>query len=783
MSVSSISATIASVTLACLILGFVFGWVRGYQKSLTRFIMVLVVAVIAFFVVPALTNSVLMFNLTKYNVTVGSKTVSNVKELIIEYISQIDKVRELMQSSPTMKEFVTALPAMLVNVVLFTVVFFILKYISMIIYWIIAGVCFNKKKLEGKNKIKLLGAGLGTVQAFIAVAILLVPMFGFANIANQVTTEYNANTSTIASAAVSASYGDDEYTLVADGNVGGENKSTQEIDKTVKQVDKYASAFENTWVVKVYSAFGINKLSISVFNSLSEQKVNGVKTNLTNEMATISKMLPYAENLLNSNGEIDSKFVENLDKLTRAAFESKVLDKSLNEIVSTAARKWANDEPFLGINRPTVKDSASLNHCLQKAFDELGKSGHEVDKDINAIINVLQVLTEEDASGKTILSTLTKGDTVEILNALSDENKNTFENLINAMVKSTTLSAIIPDVINVGLDFIYDALGTEVELDGTRVKVSSLKANSDNANEAALFGEYKVKSTDNIIWSVESKNIQKILGNLSRVYADFDANEKKGAEKQELIKVINFEKIGASLDAMKASALFNAPAKKIFESFLNNNMLSVIPEGTKLELLNNWDTINMQATFASLNEMVILATKLNDKASNLTKDDISNVLDAITKSDVSSGVIDSILTEDNLKNAGLDNDTATAVKDTVSKISTDLKGKTDAEKKKELDGISSVIEVIGKAGAAGETDKVTIENTDDFVDSIAGSSIIKDIVTNNAGKTEGKIDVSSKIDETTKANLSNSIKNNNTLTDAQKDAFLSMLTGTTSTGA
>ena len=125
MSVSSISATIASVTLACLILGFVFGWVRGYQKSLTRFIMVLVVAVIAFFVVPALTNSVLMFNLTKYNVTVGSKTVSNVKELIIEYISQIDKVRELMQSSPTMKEFVTALPAMLVNVVLFTVVFFI----------------------------------------------------------------------------------------------------------------------------------------------------------------------------------------------------------------------------------------------------------------------------------------------------------------------------------------------------------------------------------------------------------------------------------------------------------------------------------------------------------------------------------------------------------------------------------------------------------------------------------------------------------------------------------
>ena len=155
MSVSSISATIASVALACLILGFVFGWVRGYQKSLTRFIMVLVVAVIAFFVAPALTNSVLMFNLTKYNVTVGSKTVSNVKELIIEYISQIDKVRELMQSSPTMKEFVTALPAMLVNVVLFTVVFFILKYISMIIYWIIAGVCFNKKKLEGKNKIKL----------------------------------------------------------------------------------------------------------------------------------------------------------------------------------------------------------------------------------------------------------------------------------------------------------------------------------------------------------------------------------------------------------------------------------------------------------------------------------------------------------------------------------------------------------------------------------------------------------------------------------------------------
>lgn len=751
MSLSAISATIASVALVFLILGFVVGWVRGYQKSLTRFIIVLVVAVVAFFITPVITEAVLDFNLAKYGVEVNGQAVATVEDYLIAQISQVGEIAELMESSATLRAFVTALPAMLVNVVLFTVLFFLLKWISMLIYWIFAGIFFNKKKLEGKSKVKLVGAGVGTLQALIALAILLVPLFGFANIINTVQNEFDQANSTSTAVVANAA-------AVSDTAPSENENEDIQIEETVNEVSTYVGAFENTWVVKVYSAFGIDKLSVSVFNELSKQEVNNVTTNLTTELSAVAKILPYAQNLLNGGSEINTGFVNNVDRIIDSAFSSPVLENIVSEVISSASAKWANGETFLGLEMPKIENNEGINNVISNVFNSLQNSTvATIRTDTDAIVSVLRILTEDD-----IISAMNSGNTSDILNALSNENKNTISDLVGAMLVSNTLKDVLPDILNVGLDYVYDALEIEVP--------------------AGQESSYKITvSADEVNWNTETAKIQTILGNIARVYADYDINYvqanqgKPESEQVSLIEVIDFAKIGQALDSMKTSQLFGGPSQKIFESLLDNEMLSgIIPEATRTELKQNWANINMEATFTSLNEMVNLAIKLSDSTQSIAKDDIANVLETIVSDGVSSGVIESILSPDNLQSAGLDETTANSVSEVVSEITSSLAGKPEQEKQNEINGIATVVEIISKTQLSDET--VVIENTDETIESIANSTIITGLI-ESSSSVIGGLDLSNKIDETSKTNLETSINNNQTLTQTQKEALLGLLVG------
>lgn len=751
MSLSAISATIASVALVFLILGFVVGWVRGYQKSLTRFIIVLVVAVVAFFITPVITEAVLDFNLAKYGVEVNGQVVATVEDYLIAQISQVGEIAELMESSATLRAFVTALPAMLVNVVLFTVLFFLLKWISMLIYWIFAGIFFNKKKLEGKSKVKLVGAGVGTLQALIALAILLVPLFGFANIINTVQNEFDQANSTSTAVVANAA-------AVSDTAPSENENEDIQIEETVNEVSTYVGAFENTWVVKVYSAFGIDKLSVSVFNELSKQEVNNVTTNLTTELSAVAKILPYAQNLLNGGSEINTQFVNNVDRIVDSAFSSPVLENIVSEVISSASAKWANGETFLGLEMPKIENNEGINNVISNVFNSLQNSTvATIRTDTDAIVSVLRILTEDD-----IISAMNSGNTSDILNALSNENKNTISDLVGAMLVSNTLKDVLPDILNVGLDYVYEALEIEVP--------------------AGQESSYKITvSADEVNWNTETAKIQTILGNIARVYADYDINYvqanqgKPESEQVSLIEVIDFAKIGQALDSMKTSQLFDGPSQKIFESLLDNEMLSgIIDEDIRNNLKDNWSKINMEATFTSLNEVVNLAIKLSDTTQSVTKDDIANVLETIVSDGVSSDIVSSILTEKNLTNAGLDETTANSVSEVVSEITSSLAGKPEQEKQNEINGIATVVEIISKTQLSGET--VVIENTDETIESIANSTIITGLI-ESSSSVIGGLDLSNKIDETSKTNLETSINNNQTLTQTQKEALLGLLVG------
>ena len=76
---------------------------------MARFIIVLVVAVVAFFITPALTNGLLTLDISGLGIKIGGGTVTSVKDLITQLINSISQVKELVESSPTLKAFIDAM--------------------------------------------------------------------------------------------------------------------------------------------------------------------------------------------------------------------------------------------------------------------------------------------------------------------------------------------------------------------------------------------------------------------------------------------------------------------------------------------------------------------------------------------------------------------------------------------------------------------------------------------------------------------------------------------------
>ena len=106
MSASLVSSMVVSLFLIFAILGFVLGWFRGLNKSLIRFIMVLAVGVLAFFVVPEITKAVLEMDVSKFNLVVGDVQVLTLQDLVTDLLRQIPIVEDIIEASPTFESII-----------------------------------------------------------------------------------------------------------------------------------------------------------------------------------------------------------------------------------------------------------------------------------------------------------------------------------------------------------------------------------------------------------------------------------------------------------------------------------------------------------------------------------------------------------------------------------------------------------------------------------------------------------------------------------------------------
>lgn len=798
MTASAFSAIIASAALLILIIGFLIGFARGYQRSLLGLVITLVCAVVAFFLAPVITNAVLEFHI---NAKVNGVLAVTVKDFIIEIIKSISYVGEAIQASPTLADLVIVLPSLICNVVVFVVGFLLIKLVLwLVLYLPIALTVFSKKRLENKNKIKLLGGGIGAVTSLIFLAVLMVPVFGVVSVTNEMNTD-----TTLAN--VTRNY---EYVLASDSSAETEDESAgiKELNQITNEVTEYTNAFNNIWVVRIYKAIGIGSLSESAFKHLTTGEANGVKVNVTEEMQNFVKAIPYVNKLADSSNKIDAKFVTNVRELSNNILQSDTITTVSSEIINYVSNKWSDGEKAFGVKMPEVEDKEMINVLISNSVENMAQTTKAtLKKDVNAIIDVLDVLVEKD-----VLETINKEnlEADEVISLLGDSEKGVMKNIVQVMSRSSVLKDVLPDFINVGLDYFYESIGVKTEdkayywYDGAQKK----EVTQTNAYSAE-YSNYWALTSNDINWDDEAENIQNILGGLCDIYTTYQNDyvkyneDKPDDQKRDLMDVIDFAKFGQIFDEIRASQLFanqtdgagkNGPGKKVYAGLLYNKMLSSI---TSVSVTSGSDTITIaekllaeyssegeenntavQTSFGQVDHMIKVAKSVANMTSTTTTTDLienppsqEDIKELLKDASSEGSVLSGLVSKDNLKNLGVNEDLAKDISTIIGGVSeidtstidgydemSDQEKKLAVEAKKadEIDGISAVLDLALQA--QGE-EKISFEEQEDankLIEDITKSSVITDILTDD-DSVVGGMNISESIDPDTQQKLANSI--------------------------
>ena len=145
-----VSLILTGVVALLLLSSVLWGIKRGMKKTLFRLGWLVVTAIILFLVVPPLSNWLNSFDLTSLNLDICGK-VTKLSDIGINLVNSFEEGKEALQNSASLTTFVENLPTMLLNILLFVVLFWVLKAVLWLVWAPISSRLFDKQKRELKK--------------------------------------------------------------------------------------------------------------------------------------------------------------------------------------------------------------------------------------------------------------------------------------------------------------------------------------------------------------------------------------------------------------------------------------------------------------------------------------------------------------------------------------------------------------------------------------------------------------------------------------------------------
>ena len=416
----------SAVLLLCCLIGFLFGLMRGWKRSLVRLGVILLSAILAFVFATSISASVMNTPLSEAPDMVKEMFSSvpfegdiPIKEAVFLMIGEDESIAQLLEATPSLTNFIAGIPQALLSALLFVPLFLIIKLLLWIPSAIITAFFLRKKSR------RLIGGAIGALQGVLCACVILVPVFGCM---------------TTLDAVVNAVPEQSENTIYLEINA---------LDEQYYQPLKKDPAYI---VMKV---LGVKSLCGSVFNGLTTVKnTDGGKTAVFHDL---NKTLPAVVQLARfeelDTEDLGEKDVELLRSLSLTIGDAPLIVNTASELLSGFANTLLDGRSFMGIEPPAPDADPHTAAMLHDTLVTLADVNAESLKaNLPQFVDLFGVLVEYD-----VMDTLSKED-ADILVLLANEDFTT--DFLSTMTKSDILSPIAVSAVNhVGINLIAETLG------------------------------------------------------------------------------------------------------------------------------------------------------------------------------------------------------------------------------------------------------------------------------------------------------------------------------------
>lgn len=686
------SLVLLSVFLVFVVFSAFVGFVRGMNKSVIRLITLAVAMVLTFFVSAPITN------LLADKILIEGQTLG---ELILNQLNSEEMLVGFLESSPLLKEAILAAPAFAIGIVVFPVVFFLLSFISWIVFRCIQKPLrkamfkesFPKNKQEKKEMKKnrkpflvrlgkrFAGLGIGAVTGALIFGMIIAPVLGVINLLPE----------------------NSALNEVIDTMVDQEI-----LDASTAQTIKDSIAVRDGAILKSYRLIGLSLAGKLYLSSVSQFEYDGLKTNIPAEFDSVFSVVQVAIDGGLLKAALDSGNTKALfavlsnqafvDELIGEMFTSKLFCAAIPEVMAMAMESVA-----LSLNVPADKNAvynnmmddiaasvkdADINYEGIKAYEAAQVAADYVALDegeapaimtkeeyeaeiqkladltlkISKIINTA-VASSDEAIANTLAGEIIADIKAEIMengtDALADFNAESVKATISEVSVSDSSAQSVLDQLNDPEKFETDVMTADIITQSIRESVQSAVADTSKAEETA-------STLASVVCNLASA-VDGMIDENGNIATDENGNVDIGS--------LDFSKIADAVTELQGSNL-----KDVGSSMLDLVASGDLGEGGELisntigALKDSYDNgEDIGGTINSAGAIIVIGSSMGN-GEGASKEDIANSFKDLVQNlnETTLKLLSTVLSEDALLSMGVKKEYAEIAFDVVDALLREL---------------------------------------------------------------------------------------------------------------
>ena len=499
-----------------IVLSILVGIKRGMKKSLFRLGWLFVTALILWFVTPPISNLLNTIDLTSLNLDIMGP-VHRLSDIGVNILNQVvqgvgdAELANILSSSTALNSFAENLPTLLINIVLFVVLFFVTKYLLWPIYALISSKIFDKDKKarkqyekrlkelkkkgmpitnadlknapQKKNNYRLVGGIFGAVTGLLVCAVAFSPIVGVSSIYNTVYSEVMTTTET------------------------GEEVPFLSTIEGGEEVNSFLSSYESSASSKILRYTGMEFMSNVIFSNMAVMEVNNEKIKLTDEVDAVVS----AFNQANAIAKVTDKEQQDVTKqdVTDVITSVKEIffdiensnliyiigDEILPQIIELYV---INNENFV-LEFNGVDYAQLIKDAYRESTKDSPLTMSSIQSQVNAAADIILLFNNNN-----LVVPLIRGEvatTEEVLSLICDKIVNPSD-FSNSLVDSMYEITILENEYTALLDGLVESLYQSFEISGYQSNETAMTSNVLKGNlktilsNAVTFLKYYENSTD-----------------------------------------------------------------------------------------------------------------------------------------------------------------------------------------------------------------------------------------------------------------------------------------------